>query len=120
MVFECYLKQKLSIDKTLYYLLDQFVKNKPLKTPYHNILDSVVHGKDSIEAIEALLNLQESAVDTNTKQSICLLITYVMRNYSSHNFDDKFHTFNGDEYTKKIFFSCLLSFFIVMQDFYIT
>lgn len=116
-LFECYLKQKLSINKkTLKPLLDEFVKNKLYKESYHNLYKLEVKTRNSIEAIEALINKQESSEDIIEKQALCLLTTYVMRNYTSHNLNDKFYTFDDDKYTKKIFFSCLLSFFIVLQD----
>lgn len=113
-LFECYLKQKLNYDK-LRDLLNQFVKNKPFKSSFHSLCSAEVDGKDSILALERLLKLQEDTIDFNTKQSICLLITYVMRNYSSHNLDDNFFAFSDDKFTKKILFSCLLSFFIVLN-----
>lgn len=115
-LFDCYLKQKFNFCGTLKPNLDQFLRNRPMKKSFDNLYNTVIqkNKKDSIYVIEDLLNLQETTIDIITKQSICLLITYVMRNYTSHNFDDQFYTFEDDKYTKKIFFSCLLSFFIVL------
>lgn len=112
-LFECYLKQKLNSKKMLSKLLDDFVKDKPIGHSYEQY-KATIKGIDNIMAIEELLNLQKNITTYDDKQSICLLITYLMRNYTAHNFDDQFHTFRGDEYTKKIFVSCLMSFFIVL------
>jgi|GEM_PF-2609514 len=118
-LFECYLKQKLNSEKTLKLLMDDFVDSKLLKEHYKNLLTKEFLDnakKDSILVLKNLIEMQEIATNVLEKQTICLLITYVMRNYSSHNFNDTFFAFDGDKYTKKIMFSCLFSFFIVLNN----
>jgi hypothetical protein len=124
LLFECYLKSKLSISNIqLYNVIDTylFANSKELLTQfkYYDNLDLPVKDKKSKEYYEQSLEFMFNEFQTNTDSlevaAICIRITYLFRNYSSHNIDDKFFKDNKDNRSIHIYLAIISSFLIAFE-----
>ncbi|MEH6940021.1 hypothetical protein V7056_19580, partial [Bacillus sp. JJ664] len=94
------IKQVISVDSELY---EQF-------TQLH---EEVIKLSDN-EALVFLLEKQNTESNLKVKWAICLKISHIVRNHTSHNLDDEFLLFKDGANNKKIFLCILWSFFIVL------
>lgn len=124
-LFECYLKDKFSIsNKDLYNLISTqlFVESKYILKTFFNYdnldVPSKVNKKSREyyeESLEYMLNELRTKSEQSERMAIYIRITYLLRNYTSHNVDDKFFKPNKDNHSRQFYMIIISSFLIAYK-----
>lgn len=113
-ILESYLRPILKpARRTFHPCLTKLLTAHPRELKEFDSIHTTMKGsRDDNEVVKNLLSMFQQTSYLPTKRAVCLYISLTIRNHTSHNLDEGFLVFQDDEFTKKIYMTQLLSYFV--------